>query len=118
MARDGKLPDFEGDEVVKATVAILKAGDGLSQALDVDPVALRRGERVFYLLETHVAHVDHAPLQPGSDLLVRKHFLNTTAITRVDGALAEPILVAAADELEKALEHAAGVMRLEEAANG
>ncbi|MDQ1429196.1 MAG: hypothetical protein QOK39_2672 [Acidimicrobiaceae bacterium] len=56
---DTDLPDFDGFEVRRSAVRITKAGDGLSEALKVQPRALHYGDEVFYILRGKVAQVNH-----------------------------------------------------------
>ena len=38
------LPEFEGRAVVRSAVKITRAGDGLSEALKLEPTALHHGD--------------------------------------------------------------------------
>lgn len=112
------LPSFEGDEVREVSIKITRAGDGLSDALKVAPLALHRGDEVYYLLRGLVSQVTHKEVKPGSDDLVRVHVIVTQDITEVDAALAEPIISRAKEQIRRKLDEAAGIVPLFAADNG
>lgn len=87
-----KLPKFEGRDVIRSAVAIRKAGDGLSDALKVEPVALRHGQRVFFVLAGEVRSVDHDPIEKDAIELVRTHVIDTIDIALVDKDEVEQLL--------------------------
>lgn len=118
MADRGALPKFDKREVIKSEIAVRKAGDGLSEAVGIDPVAFHIGEKVYVVLETEVTAVDHRPV-PKTDVLARKHVLTTETATVVDGAMVEEVLAkqrerieAARLEAQREKEAAAGVQRV------
>lgn len=92
-----KLPDFEGVPVRKATLRVAKAGDGLSEALSLEPVALHHGDRVRLVIEGVVTKVEHRPnskVEDGEVLdLIRMHTIDAVDVALVDeddvGALLE-----------------------------
>lgn len=113
------LPQFDGRDVIKSELAIRKAGDGLSEALQIEPVAFHIGEKVYVVLETEVTAVDHRPIPKAESVLGRKHVLTTETATIVDPALVEEVLEAQRKKIEKARqdaqrakEEAAGVQRV------
>ena len=71
--------EFEGVDVVDATVTIHKAGDGLSTALQVAARPLSKGERVFVVLETTCDAISYVDSKRVDDALARQHKLNTVA---------------------------------------
>ncbi len=48
------LTSFDGRDVIKTTIAITKAGDGLSDALKVDPQEFSLGDEVVVVLKCEV----------------------------------------------------------------
>lgn len=80
------LEPFHGMPVNRCAVQITKAGDGLSDALKVDPIELNIGERVFYVLEGEVGQVKFRRIHPASNELERVAVITTQRITAVDGA--------------------------------
>lgn len=114
-----QLGEFEGRPVIASTVKLTKAGDGLSAALQIDPVRYAVGERVFIVIEAEVGAVAHAPVKGAETTLMRSHVLRTETATMVDGELVQTVLdeqraKIEAAELERlrAREEAAGVQRL------
>ncbi len=115
MARDDKtdaeveLGRFEGRQVVGAGVEITNAGDGLSQALGVDPVKLSIGERVYVVLECEVKRIKFDAVKDAPSHRLRTHVLRTEAATLIDDHLV-------ADAIEKQkirIEEKSGVHRLD-----
>ena len=101
------LGSFDGREVIKATVAITRAGDGLSAALAVDPQALDLGDKVYVVLECEVGKVSFEPVKD-TQHLARVHTLRTQGATLVDEDLVRKHL----DEMQVRIEEAQGVSRL------
>lgn len=77
-----QLGEFEGRDVVASQIAIAKAGDGLSAAVEVDPVAMPQGKLVQVLLECRIGPITFDPAKEG-DGVVRKHRLITERATIV-----------------------------------
>lgn len=102
------LGDFEGDTIVRSEVAVTKIGDGLSDALKVDPVALHRGDRVFLIIEAECRHVAFPPIEKGSDLLARKHVLDAVEVALVDEEDVEKLMAANRDRVQRALDSMKG----------
>ena len=102
-----RLSQFEGMDVLSTTVAIRKAGDGLSAAVKVDPVELHHGETVYVVLETVVEKIRHDPVKD-TDGLQRVHLLVTEAATIVDSGLVAEYL----EQQKVRIEEAAGIARL------
>ena len=96
------LSQFEGRDVVDTTVAITKAGDGLSAALNIEPTELRHKQIVQVVLECEVGAVTFNSATEGEGL-IRVHKLVTsraTLITR-DHQLHKATLGALNDMTEK-----------------
>jgi len=114
MARAKKsetLPAYEGREVVHASMKITRAGDGLSEALQLAPVALHHGDEVHVVLKGRVIDVQHPLLKStdaDEDRLVRKHIVATEEITIVDEADVQGALNQAAERLATLRDEAAG----------
>lgn len=108
---DRILPDYEGREVVHSSMKITRAGDGLSEALQLAPVALHHGESVCVVLRGKVIDVQHPQLKStdeDEDRLVRKHILQTEEITIVDEDDVQAALNQAAEKLATLRDEAAG----------
>jgi len=109
-AKKPKLPPFESNDVASARVRITKAGDGLSEALKVEPRAIQLGERVFYVLAGECVQVNHVEKD---DNLTRVHTIAADRITEVEQNIAEKILQAAAEETERKKAQIEGQLMLE-----
>jgi hypothetical protein len=106
-----KLKKFEGREVVYSAMKITKAGDGLSEALQLAPVELHHGDEVSVVLRGVVRSVNYVPLKPGDDdcdLLVRSHTVVTEEITIVELDDVQGALNQAAEKLAALRDEAAG----------
>jgi hypothetical protein len=108
------LPAFEGTDVYAASMKITKAGDGLSDALEVAPVALHVGDEVYFVLKGVVEQVNHRPL-PKADGLQRVHTIATTDITQVDETAVGSMLTEATERVRREKERAEGISTLEDA---
>ena len=111
------LSDFDGRQVMKSTIAITNAGDGLSDAMKVDPQEWHHGDTAYVLLECEVAKVRHDPFDT-KDLmgpLVRVHVFKAGTATIVSGdvlELAKQQLAEQAERIKLAKEQEEGVQRL------
>lgn len=83
-ATAAKLAPFEGKEVVKTTVQVTNAGDGLSQAMDIEPVELHHGDRHYLVLEVDVAKVRFDPIKDAPSMLERVHILKAGVAVLID----------------------------------
>lgn len=109
--RGSVLPDAEGHEVAHASMKITRAGDGLSEALQLAPVALHFDEEVFIVLRGVVADVQHPKLKSTDEneqRRVRRHIVETKEITIVDADDVQGALNQAAERLATLRDEAAG----------
>lgn len=81
--RAGMIETYEGRDVVDTTIQVTNAGDGLSQALQVEPHVMHHGETIYLVLECEVAKVSYPPVKD-TDLLSRLHTLKAGRATIVD----------------------------------
>ena len=93
------LPEFEDMDVDRAAVKIMKAGDGLSEALRIRPRAFHLGEEVFCALRGVVTSISH--VEKGGEI-TRVHVVTTQQIELVDHADLDDMLAAAAERRERA----------------
>jgi len=104
-----QLPLFERRRVDEARVRITKAGDGLSEALRVEPRALHLGDQVAYVLRGTVRQVNHRSREIDEiEIVTRLHTVEATAITEIDADLADKLLNEAAEMLAAAQAEADG----------
>lgn len=111
MTTQQVLPEFEGQQVHKSTVKIAKAGDGLSEALDLEPQALNMGDEVCFVLRGKVRKVSH---EEGRDnAIVRVHTVDTTGIAPIDQATADEMIAAENDRVAKLRDERDGQQRID-----
>lgn len=107
----GKLSPFDGRDVLRSTIMVTKAGDGLSEAMKIDPQEFHHGERVYVVLECEVSKVRFDPIKD-TDALSRVHVLAAGNAAIVDEQLVRQVLDEQADRVQAAREAAAGVQRI------
>lgn len=102
---------YDGSPVVGSTVSIRNTGDGLSDAMKVDPVKLPRGEHVYVVLECEVEKHRYDPedkdFPGGAAILV--NMLKAGRATLIDGDLVRQTL----DEQQRKIDEAAGQLTLD-----
>lgn len=111
LADTSALHPFDGRDVLRTTIAVTNAGDGLSEALGVDPREFRHGEKVYVVLETTVNKVRFDPIKD-TDCLARVHVLKAGAATIVDEAVVKAQIARQKERIARAKEEAAGIARL------
>ena len=104
-----ELGTFEDDDVREVAVKITKAGDGLSEALKVDPRKHHRGDTVTYILRGRVSAVTHKEVKPGSDDLVRLEVVVTQEIIEITDDQADDLLKRSRDQLRRRIEEQSGI---------
>lgn len=104
MTTTNKLHPFEGRDVVQATIKVTRAGDGLSEALSIEPVEMRQGETVYLVIETEVDRVTFEPIKD-TDVMRRVHTLRAGTATIVDAGFAGDVI----EQQRKAIMSAKGV---------
>lgn len=105
------LQPFDGRDVRRTTISITNAGDGLSQALKIEPRELHIGEKVFVVLECEVGKLRFVPIDNGEDL-TREHILRAQLGTIVDEAAVRAALDAQRDRLIAAAEAISGAQQI------
>jgi hypothetical protein len=109
-ARKTALHEFEGSEVHRATVAIRKAGDGLSDGLAIDPDEIKQGEIRYYVLRTQCGAVNFKT--DDKKITTREHVMNATGISPVDADVAEDFLSRYHEEVQRRLNEIDGQLML------
>lgn len=112
MTATAQLPMFEDETVQQSQIRVVGAGDGLSEALKIDPKALHLGDEIFLVLRGSVTQVNHRQKEYGEPV-VRVHTIQAGAVTEIEKKLAEKLLADAADALEKAKADAQGQLLLD-----
>lgn len=103
-----KLHRFEGRDVIGTKIKITGAGDGLSQALAIEPQELSLGETVYVVTECVVDKVTHERVKD-TDTLTRVQSLKAGTATLVDKALVAELL----EEQRVKIDEAKGLQRLD-----
>lgn len=103
-----KLGKFDGKDVIRTSISVTNAGDGLSNAMKVEPQLLHLGDKVYVVLECDVANVKFVPLSDDDSLLNRVHTLRAGAATMIDGSIVAAHLEAQAETIRKAKQQAEG----------
>ena len=88
----GSLKPFHSQAVVATSIALTNAGDGLSKAVQTDPIELNIGDRVYLVIEADVSKVAFTPISPLSGELQRIHTLRAGTATIVDAVHVEELL--------------------------
>jgi hypothetical protein len=111
-----ELGTFDGKDVLRTAISVTNAGDGLSEAMKVDPTLLHLGDKVYVVLECEVAKVRFDPIKDIDDAVSRVHVLKAGTATMVDADLVQQQLAEQAERIQLAKEAEAGIERLPYAA--
>ena len=115
MAAEKHMIPFGGQEVASVAVKVTNAGDGLSEAMRVDPVDLRFGQRVYQVIEGFVVKAEVIPanhLDPQGPVVI-KYTIKAGTSTLVDeGTVIEAIDITR-NRILRAQEEAAAQKQLE-----
>lgn len=102
------LNQFEGRDVVGTRVAITNAGDGLSQAMLVEPAEYHIGDVVTVVIECVVKRVSYEPVKD-TDVLNRVQVLKAGTAAIIEASKVKKLL----DQQRIKIEKARGVERLD-----
>lgn len=112
----GVLPDYLGRKVRETFITITNTGDGLSQAMAIEPALFNPGEAFVVVLECVVDKHKHSRIKgdESGDLTLEQIFRAGTAVvlTENEAVVVRHALAAAADKLKRARERQEGVARL------
>lgn len=111
-ADTSKLTPYKGRQVVRTTVSIRNAGDGLSEGMSIDPMELDQGSTVYVVLECKVDDHVHKPLTEAPNLLELKQVLRAGAATIVHRDLVEAHIAEQRERIQLARDEAEGKRRL------
>lgn len=106
------LGEFEDRTVARTGIKVTNAGDGLSQALKVDPQLLHHGDVVHVALRCEVTKVYFDEADGDGQELVRIHVLKAGSAAIVDEKTVKKAIDAQAERIRKAAEEAAGMQGL------
>lgn len=106
------LGTFEGARVTRSSVKVTNAGDGLSAAMNIEPVAYERHQRIVVVLDCEVTDVTFTDGDM-SDAVTRVHKLKAGTAVVVERSLVAKMLDQQAEAIKQAKEDAAGIQRLD-----
>lgn len=98
----------EGREVRQHQIKVTNTGDGLSQAVAVDPIDLHLGEKVYALIECVKTKDGYEEINGGADLK-RVHTLKGGSATLIEKEIARPLVEAQIGRIVKARDDAANL---------
>lgn len=86
--------EFDGHEITRRLIKLTKAGDGLSEALEVNEHRLQAGDKVTIVLKGIVGGAQHKPRDAGKydDDYVRVDNIVTQSATIVESDVVDDIL--------------------------
>lgn len=105
---DVDLGEFDGRDVLTTSVKVTRAGDGLSEALGVDPQLLHHGDRGAIVIEYEVDKITFDPIKDTAGLN-RVHTLKAMRGTLISLDEVQEKL----DEQTRRIEEAEGVLQLD-----
>lgn len=107
LADRSVLGEYRGRDIIRTSLTIRNTGDGLSEAMGIDPQVLEIGDEVYVLLKCEV--VDHAhPMIKDTDCLELKQVLRAGTATIVDADFAEDKIDQQAARIQRAKDAASG----------
>jgi hypothetical protein len=88
------LGDLDGEDFTHTTIKLVNAGDGLSDALRVEPTWLRNGDEGYCIIKFHVSQVSGKPwVGKGGDTgLERIVTISAEAAALADKDLVGPVI--------------------------
>lgn len=107
-----KEQHFEGVPVIVTSVAVRKAGDGLSKALHIEPQTLKHGDVIDVAIRCEVTQIGFKPVNGAEGCLERVHVLTAKEATVIDSDVVRDAIDAQADRIRAADDAAAGRQRL------
>lgn len=116
MARTvkSKLTPYRGKAVNKTSLQITNAGDGLSQALDIEPLELEPGQTYFVVLKCKAGQHVHKLTKDEDEYVLKQQLVAGTSVM-VDAELVQHVIDEQEERNEQArliAEQAKGVHRL------
>jgi hypothetical protein len=105
------LGEIDGKKVTRVSIAVTNAGDGLSDAMKIDPEIFHMGETVILAIECAVRDIKFKPI-PDSDEVERVHVLRAGAAVKLTTESVRAAINAQRAKIQKAQDDARGRMRL------
>lgn len=111
LAPTAHLTAFDGKDVLRTTIAVTNAGDGLSDAMAIDPIEMHLGDTVFLVIEAEVAKIRFDPIKD-TNALSRVHVLRAGTGTIMDSDVVKKAIADQAEKIRLANEAAQGIQGL------
>lgn len=111
LADTSQLSPYQGKDVLRTSIAIKGAGDGLSEAMGIDPQELAIGSRGVLVLEFVVEAHKHKPIKD-TNALSLEQILKAGTATLIDSDVVQAALAAQREKIDKAKADASGQPRL------
>lgn len=111
LADNSALTPYKGSDVLRTTIAVRNAGDGLSEAMGIDPQELPIGSKVVLVLECEVKAHDYERI-PNTKALVLKQVLKAGTATIIDAEVVQQALATQREKIDQAKAEASGQPRL------
>ena len=111
LADTSKLSPYQGKDVLRTSIAIKGAGDGLSEAMGIDPEELAIGSKGVLVLEFVVEAHKHKPIKD-TNALSLEQILKAGTATLIDSDVVQAALAAQREKIDKAKADASGQPRL------
>lgn len=105
------LGEYLGKDIIRTSVKITKAGDGLSASLGISPEVFQQGEELMILAKVKVGQHIHKPIKDTECLELVQEFEALT-VTIVDDKTSARRIAQQENELAKAAEKKKGTQRL------
>jgi hypothetical protein len=111
MADNSKLSPYQGKDVLRTSISIRGAGDGLSEAMGIDPQELAIGAKGVLVLEFVVEGHKHKPIKD-TNALSLEQILRAGTATLIDPDVVKAALDAQREKIDAAREAASGQARM------
>jgi len=110
MTEQVTLPAFEGAKVTKSAIRLTKAGDGLSEALEVEPKTWHLGDEIALVVRGTVTQVNHRTIQ---GTVTRLHTVEASEAAEVPLEQAETNIADAHERIERLRDERSGQQRID-----
>lgn len=113
MTKKSTIKKYDGKDVTRQAMSLRKTGDGLSQALAIDPLSVHIGDEITLVVRGEVASVQYKQDQKGTSDLTEVIIVNGGTITVADDIeVIDALLAAQAEKNTLAKEKAEGIQRI------
>lgn len=111
LADTSRLSPYQGKDVLRTSISIKGAGDGLSEAMGIDPQELAIGSKGVLVLEFVVEGHKHKPIKD-TNALSLEQILKAGTATLMDEEVVRDALARQREKIDKAKADASGQPRL------